>query len=192
MTYFRIQLLSHRTGPLAPAHVAMPLPGVTTLSATPTRRRPACGQGAAAAGIPQGGCAQRASENAAADRPASRHHPVGCLHLQRHRQPGIHVPAAGADERTHPSCPCRPLSPRAYPVVRQQPKLTRLDPLSPVTDPANARYLHLSLPQAADASRRQARASCCRWIPPRARPLAPSWPTPGPSQTPVLPIPCVS
>jgi hypothetical protein len=29
------------------------------------------------------------------------------------------------------------------PVVRQRPKLTHLDPLSPVTDPANARYLHL-------------------------------------------------
>jgi hypothetical protein len=28
-------------------------------------------------------------------------------------------------------------------IVRQRPKLTHLDPLSPVTDPANARYLHL-------------------------------------------------
>jgi hypothetical protein len=34
----------------------------------------------------------------AADRPASRHHPVGCLQPQRHRQPDTHVPAAGADE----------------------------------------------------------------------------------------------
>lgn len=39
MTYFRMQPLSHGTGPLAPGHVAMPLPGVTSLSATPTRRR---------------------------------------------------------------------------------------------------------------------------------------------------------
>jgi hypothetical protein len=31
MTYFRMQLLSHRTGPLAPGHVARPLPGVTSL-----------------------------------------------------------------------------------------------------------------------------------------------------------------
>ena len=41
MTYFRMQLLSHGTGPLAPGHVAMPLPGVTSLSTTPARRRPA-------------------------------------------------------------------------------------------------------------------------------------------------------
>ena len=41
MTYFRMQLLSHGTGPLAPGRVAMPLPGVTSLSATPARRRPA-------------------------------------------------------------------------------------------------------------------------------------------------------
>src|SRR5580700_10878195 len=39
MTYFRMQLLSHGTGPLAPGHVAMPLPVVTSLSATPARRR---------------------------------------------------------------------------------------------------------------------------------------------------------
>src|SRR5579864_2938482 len=41
MTYFRMQLLSHGTGPLAPGHMAMPLPGVTSLSTTPARRRPA-------------------------------------------------------------------------------------------------------------------------------------------------------
>ena len=39
MTYFRMQPLSHGTGPLAPGHLAMPLPGVTSLSATPARRR---------------------------------------------------------------------------------------------------------------------------------------------------------
>jgi hypothetical protein len=39
MTYFRMQLLSHGTGPPAPGRVAMPLPGVTSLSATPARRR---------------------------------------------------------------------------------------------------------------------------------------------------------
>ncbi len=33
----------------------------------------------------------------AAERPASRHHRVGCLHPQRHRRPGTPVPAAGAD-----------------------------------------------------------------------------------------------
>jgi len=36
-------------------------------------------------------------------------------------------------------------SPRAHPVVRQRSKLTHLDPLGPVTHPANARYyLHLT------------------------------------------------
>jgi len=30
MTYFRIQALSHGSGPLAPGHMAMPLPGVTS------------------------------------------------------------------------------------------------------------------------------------------------------------------
>src|SRR5260370_38757641 len=39
MTYFRMQLPSHGTGPSAPGHVSMPLPGVTPLSATRTRRR---------------------------------------------------------------------------------------------------------------------------------------------------------
>ena len=33
----------------------------------------------------------------AADRAASCHHRVGCLHLQRHRRPGTDVGAAGAD-----------------------------------------------------------------------------------------------
>jgi hypothetical protein len=39
MTYFRMQPPSHGTGPLAPGHPAMPLPGATSLSATPARRR---------------------------------------------------------------------------------------------------------------------------------------------------------
>jgi hypothetical protein len=30
MTYFRIQPLSHGIGPLAPSHMAMPLPEVTS------------------------------------------------------------------------------------------------------------------------------------------------------------------
>jgi len=38
MTYFRMQLLSHGTGPLAPGHLAMPPPEVAWLSPTPTRR----------------------------------------------------------------------------------------------------------------------------------------------------------
>ena len=39
MTYFRMQLPSHGTGPLAPGHMARPLPGVTSLSTTPARRQ---------------------------------------------------------------------------------------------------------------------------------------------------------
>jgi hypothetical protein len=39
MTYFRMQPPSHGTGPLAPGHLAMPLPGATSLSATPARLR---------------------------------------------------------------------------------------------------------------------------------------------------------
>jgi hypothetical protein len=31
MTYFRMQLLSHGTGPLAPGHMAMSLPDTTSL-----------------------------------------------------------------------------------------------------------------------------------------------------------------
>jgi hypothetical protein len=39
MTYFRMQPPSHGTGPLAPGHLAMPLPRATSLSATPAPRR---------------------------------------------------------------------------------------------------------------------------------------------------------
>src|SRR6266567_544512 len=39
ITYFRMPLPSHGTGPPTPGHVAMSLPAVTTLSAAPARRR---------------------------------------------------------------------------------------------------------------------------------------------------------
>ena len=82
------------------------------------------------------------------NRPASRHHQAGGLHAQRHRRPGTHVPAAGADE----------LIPVAHPgrhhleqhlVVRQRPKLTHLGNPNPVTDPADPRYLHRPPPEPA-------------------------------------------
>jgi len=40
MTYFRMPLLSHGTGPLAPDHMAKPLPGVASLSARTGRPGP--------------------------------------------------------------------------------------------------------------------------------------------------------
>jgi hypothetical protein len=87
------------------------------------------------------------------DRPASRHHPAGCLHAQRHRRPGTHVPAAGADELI-PVAHAGHHHLEQHLVVRQRPRLTHLDNPDPVTDPANPRYLHLSPPEAARGRRR--------------------------------------
>jgi hypothetical protein len=81
-------------------------------------------------------------------RPARRHHRAGCLHAQRHRRPGAHVPAAGADELI-PVAHAGRHHLEQHLVASQRPKLTHLDYLNPVTDPANPRYLHLSPPEAA-------------------------------------------
>ena len=81
----------------------------------------------------------------AADRLAHCQHRAGCCHAQRHRRPGTHVPAAGADELIpagHAGCPHL----EQHLVPGQRPRLVHLDHLNLGTQPANPRYLHLPPP----------------------------------------------
>ena len=83
-----------------------------------------------------------------ADRLAHGQHCAGCLHAQRHRRLGTHVPAAGTDELIpvgHAGCPHL----EQHLVPGQRPRLARLDHLNPGTHPANPSYLHLSSPRLA-------------------------------------------